>query len=308
MSRYEKYAPTFRSDVPRSSNFWTWEQCQVHVEHVGDADAAVRIILVHGAGGNGAAMWPFAARLSAIGARVTVPDMPGYGDTYVPEPGAVRYDHWRRMLVDLIRHEDDSRPLIIIGASIGGMLAYDAAALTGLASSVVVTCLLDPRDPAVRHRLTWHPAIARLAAPMMRVLAGPFANVRVPIKWIADMRHIANDQGLVREVLGDRCGGGGRVPLGWMRTFLESVPVVEPEQFHTPILMTHPAEDRWTPLSLSQPFFDRIAGPKSLVMLERCGHFPVEEPGLSAMMNAVAQFVNAPADEVLGHGEVDHPG
>src|SRR5690606_16757291 len=152
---------------------------------------------------------------------------------------------------------------------------------TRLAATVVVTCLLDTRDPAVRVRLTSHPALARIAGPALRAIAGPFANLRIPIRWTADMRHIANNPALVREVLADRHGGGGRVSLGWMRTFLESVPSVEPEEFETPILMVHPAEDRWTPLSISTPFFDRIAAPKTLVVLEGCGHFPVEEPGLS---------------------------
>jgi pimeloyl-ACP methyl ester carboxylesterase len=52
--------------------------------------------------------------------------------------------------------------------------------------------------------------------------------------------------------------------------------------------MAHPADDHWTPVSISRPFFDRIASPKSLVLLEGCGHFPVEEPGLTQLMNAVA--------------------
>jgi alpha-beta hydrolase superfamily lysophospholipase len=289
VNRYEKHAPPFAVETSRTSGFWDWEEHRINLDRVGDPDALVRMILVHGAGGNAAAMWPYSARLSAMGALVTVPDLPGYGETVSPRPGAIRYDDWRRMLIDLVRSENDHRPLIIVGASMGGMLAYDAAATTRLAAAVVVTCLLDPRDTAVRDRLTWHPAIARMAGPALRAVAGPFADLRVPIKWISDMRHIANDVALVREVLGDRRGGGGRVPLGWMRTFLESVPAVEPEQFHTPIVMAHPAEDRWTPLSISTPFFNRIASPKSLVLLEGCGHFPVEEPGVSRMMDAVAE-------------------
>lgn len=249
----------------------------------------MRIILVHGAGGNAAAMWPYSAGLSAIGALVTVPDLPGYGHTVTPRAGTIRYDDWRRVITDLVRAEDDPRPLIIVGASMGGMLAYDAAATTRLAAAVVVTCLLDPRDAAVRSRLTWHPSLARMAGPALRAIAGPFANLRLPIRWIADMRQIANDPALVREVLRDRRGGGGRVSLGWMRTFLESVPTVEPEEFRTPILMAHPADDRWTPLAISTPFFDRIASPKSLVILEGCGHFPIEEPGVSQLMAAVAE-------------------
>jgi alpha-beta hydrolase superfamily lysophospholipase len=292
--RYEKHLHAVPADaVLRSSSTWEWRDFSVHVEHVGDPDAPVRMLLVHGAGGNSAAMWPYAAQLAELGAYVTVPDLPGYGQTTSPHPGRIRYNDWRKVLVDLVSKEADHRPLVIMGASMGGMLAYDVAATTGLASHLVVTCLLDPRDPAVRRRLTWHPALARVAGPALKVAAGPLANLRLPIRWIADMRHIANNRGLVAEVLADRQGGGGRVPLGWMRSFLESAPLLEPERFsETPVLMVHPGKDRWTPLAISQPFFERIAAGKSLVVLDNCGHFPAEEPGVTQMLEAVQHIVD----------------
>jgi alpha-beta hydrolase superfamily lysophospholipase len=78
-----------------------------------------------------------------------------------------------------------------------------------------------------------------------------------------------------------------------MRSFLESLPAVEPEEFNkTPVLMVHPGDDRWTPQEISQPFFDRIAAEKSLITLEGCGHFPTEEPGFTQMLEAVQKVVN----------------
>ena len=292
--RYEKYIPSLLgAAVLRSASSWERQDDKIHVEHVGDPEAPVRMLLVHGAGGNSAAMWPYAAHLSKLGAYVTVPDLQGYGRTEVAHPERVRYDDWRQLLVELVQKEDDERPLIVMGASMGGMLAYDTAAETGLASHLIVTCLLDPREPAVRERLSWHPALGSVAGPALKMAAGPLADTRIPIRWIADMRHIANDPGLVDEVMSDRTGGGGRVPLGWMRSFLESSPTVEPEEFNkTPVLMVHPGDDRWTPQKVSQPFFDRIAAEKSLVTLEDCGHFPTEEPGFTQMLQAVQRVVD----------------
>ncbi|NKX52715.1 alpha/beta hydrolase, partial [Arthrobacter deserti] len=37
-------------------------------------------------------------------------------------------------LCDFVAAEDDGRPLVLLGASIGGMLAYEVAATTGRAS------------------------------------------------------------------------------------------------------------------------------------------------------------------------------
>lgn len=290
--RYEAFAPSPPAGTPRTSSWWAWRGCEVHLERVGDPDAAVRMLLVHGGGGNAAALWPWAAHLAATGAVVTVPDLPGYGRTRVPDPGGVRYPDWQRLLIDLVHAERDGRPLVVLGASMGGLLAWDAAAATGLASAVVATCLLDPREPAVRACLTRYPLLGRAAGPALRAAAGPLARVRVPVRWAADMRHVANDPALVAAVLRDRQGGGGRVPLGWMRSYLEASPVLEPEEFTgTPVLMVHPAEDRWTPVDVSRPFYDRIAAPKELVLLEGCGHFPVEQPGFRQMVEAVAGLV-----------------
>lgn len=290
--RYQRHLPPLPSPAPRrESTFYRWRDSRVHLERIGDPDAPVRLLLVHGAGGNAAAMWPYAAHMATLGARVSVPDLPGYGRTSTRRAGRIRYQHWHDLLADLVRAEADERPLIVMGASMGGMLAYDTAASTGLAAGLVATCLLDPREPAVRARMAWSPLLARLAGPGLRLLAGPLASLRVPIRWIADMRHIANEPGLVDAVIADPRGGGGRVPLGWMRSYLESAPVVEPEVFTVPTLLVHPAEDRWTPTELSVPFFERLAGPKQLVELEGCGHFPVEEPGLGQLLGAVREFV-----------------
>lgn len=298
--RYEKHVPaTIGEYIPRSHDLWLWRDSTVHLDRVGLSDSPVRILLVHGAGGNSDAFWPYAAHFASLGAYVTVPDLPGYGRTMTEHPARIRYGHWRELLIDLVQAEEDERPLIILGASMGGLLAYDVAAATGLATRLIVTCLLDPRDPRVRARLTWHPLLARLAGPSLKLIRGPLANLRVPIRWIADMRHISNAPGLVREVIRDNRGGGGRVPLGWIRSYMESVPLIEPERFKdTPVLLLHPAVDEWTPLEISQPFFDRIGAEKTWQLLENCGHFPVEEPGFEEMMRAIQHEIRSVSGQV----------
>ena len=102
--RYEKYIPSLLgAAVLRSASSWERQDDKIHVEHVGDPEAPVRMLLVHGAGGNSAAMWPYAAHLSKLGAYVTVPDLQGYGRTEVAHPERVRYDDWRQLLVELVQ-------------------------------------------------------------------------------------------------------------------------------------------------------------------------------------------------------------
>lgn len=64
---------------------------------------------------------------------------------------------------------------------------------------------------------------------------------------------------------------------------------MEPERARrTALVLAQPAADRWTPPEVSLPFFERYAGPKRLVMLEGAWRLPVEEPGVSQLIDAVA--------------------
>jgi pimeloyl-ACP methyl ester carboxylesterase len=84
-------------------------------------------------------------------------------------------------------------------------------------------------------------------------------------------------------------------------------PPIAPEKFDLcPLLLAHPADDRWTPLAVSQPFFDRLGGEKELVMLDGCGHLPYEEPGVSQLREAVGRFLGGVARQALGPGSATH--
>ncbi len=101
----------------------------LRVDRHGPADAGVTVVLVHGAGGYGRMFAPLAAGLAAAGHEVLAPDLPGYGLS----PAAwehVDYGAWKRALLILIDAEQQrrARPIVLLGASIGGYLAYLVAA------------------------------------------------------------------------------------------------------------------------------------------------------------------------------------
>ncbi|MBX9246677.1 alpha/beta hydrolase [Actinotalea ferrariae] len=289
--RYEPYVRPVAPSVRRTAETWVWQDRSVHLEHVGDPEAPVRMLLVHGAGGNAAAMWPFAAHLSQAGAYVTVLDLPGYGRTRGKDT-TITYADWRRVLVDAAARIDDGRPLVLLGASLGGMLALDTAASSGRGDLVIATCLLDVGRSEVRAALVRARWMARIALPAARLVVGPLRRLRVPVRWLAPMQAISNDPALRAEVLRDPRGGGGSMPLGWFRTLLESGPAVPPEEYAgPPVLLTHPACDRWTPTHISAQFLRRLPVRTRLVELEGCGHFPVEEPGFEQLLGTVVSEV-----------------
>ena len=72
-------------------------------------------------------------------------------------------------------------------------------------------------------------------------------------------------------------------------------PIVEPEVFAVcPILLTQPEKDLWTPLYLSEIFLKRVKRvPTKVVMLKNAGHYPLEQPGLTQMADAVVEFIHS---------------
>jgi alpha-beta hydrolase superfamily lysophospholipase len=147
------------------------------------------------------------------GFEVVVPDLPGYGRTRVRSGQHVRYSDWVDCIADLVRAEraGDPRPLVLLGASMGGMLAYEAAARTGLADAVGAICLLDPRLPQVRSAIARYPWVGRYGT---RLLFRGIDGVRVPMRLVANMTAMSNTPELTRVVVTDPHGGGVWMPLG----------------------------------------------------------------------------------------------
>lgn len=107
------------------------------------------------------------------------------------------------------------------------------------------------------------------------------------------MAAMSNDPRLCSAAASDPVGGGNRVSVRFLRTFMAARPTIEPEEFTAcPALLAHPAADGWTPLGVSRPFFDRIAAPKELVVLDNAGHWPVEQPGPAQLQQAVHRFID----------------
>jgi alpha-beta hydrolase superfamily lysophospholipase len=243
-------------------------------------------------------MWPFAAHLSQFGAFVTLVDLPGYGRTRPLGREQISYQDWRDVLVDLTGRIDDDRPLLLLGASMGGMLALDTAVMSGRSDRVIATCLLDVSDPDVRSVIVRAPWLARLSKPLLKFVRGPVRRIPLPLRWIAPMRRISNDSGLSAHVLRDRRGGGGSMPLGWFRTFLEARPAVLPELYGgPPVVLVHPDNDRWTPTPISTAYLGRLAGEHRSIELAGCGHFPIEEPGFQQFLDVVGMEIESVMDD-----------
>lgn len=301
MRAYAEFLPaTYTAAMtPPISTWWPWRGRRVHIARAAVPDSAVRGMIVHGGGGYSGALWPVASVAAGEGVDVLAPDLPLYGDTEEPDPSRVRYDDWVELLCDLVVAERaaDPRPLILFGASMGGMLAYEAAARTGQVAAVVATCLLDTADPAARAATTRFAWMGRPAPGLMRGIDPVLGRVRLPIRWLADMASMSSDPRLSALCAADPRGGGAVVPLGFLSSWLNFRHTPPESYAAAPVTLVAPAADKWTPPELSIRFLQRISGPTELVMLENCGHFPIEEPGLTQLREAMLTLVTTLAEQ-----------
>jgi alpha-beta hydrolase superfamily lysophospholipase len=300
---YQPYLPArFRltdSKLP-SEERWSWEGLAVHLDRYELPDAPLTIIGLHGGGGYGRLMAPIGVLARRLGFEAVLPDLPGYGLTPIPR-ARLTYDTWVACVRDLViaEHERSGRPVVAFGASMGGMLAYHAAVAGAPLAGVLATTLLDPHDHDVLAVVGRTRSTTALGARLLRALPALTDSLPIPMALVARMSAIANDPDVVELARHDPLGGGVVLPARFLRTWLSYLPLTEPEAFKLPVLLAHPAADRWTPSELSERFLRRLAGPTSFVSLQGCGHFPLEEPGLTQLESAFGGF----AERVLASAD-----
>ncbi len=284
--RYERWTPPgLPAPLVEPLNDWVPSPngTTLHVHrHPAPAEPTATVIVLHGGGGHGRMLAPLGVLAQHVGAEALAPDLPGYGHTVVPDPRAVRYEDWVDAVAHLAtRSAEPGRPLILVGASMGGRLALDIAHRLGpdAVRAVVATCLLDPRRSDAAAVVARHEALVRFGLPLLRASRRLTDRRLVPIRWLAPIDEIANDPELARTCATDPLGAGAAVPLGFLRSWLDHDPGYTPETFQAcPVVLAHPGDDRWTPLEVSRSFLEKMTVPTELVELQDCGHFPVE-PG-----------------------------
>lgn len=193
----------------------------------------------------------------------------------------------------------DPRPIILYGLSAGGMLTYHAAALNRKVKGIIGMTFLDQRIQQVSDETAFSKIVSRIGMPPVRFATkaglGSFA---LPMRFVSKMRALVNDEAALKACYADRTSAGNWVSLAFLASYADYIPALEPEQFDIcPILLTQPAEDRWTPLHLSNLFLDQITKvPVRKVTLDNAGHYPIEQPGLRQMHDAIVEFVRECAD------------
>jgi alpha-beta hydrolase superfamily lysophospholipase len=281
-----------------SEDWWAWRGHRIHLDRFRNPGAKARVILFHGVGTNGRQMSTILGKpLFDSGLETVATDMPGYGVTQVAEGVTVGYDDWVQAGHDFVNAElqRDPRPIFLYGLSAGGMLTYHVAAVNRKVKGIVGMTFLDQRNPQVVEETAYNAFAGRVGKPAVhKAVKLGMGSVQIPMKMASKMSALVNNEEALKAFYADKTSAGNWVSQKFLDTYMSPKPAVEPEEFDVcPILLTQPAQDRWSPLHLSEPFLKRIKKvPVKVVMLENAGHYPIEEPGLTQMHDAVLKFVN----------------
>jgi alpha-beta hydrolase superfamily lysophospholipase len=294
--RYQEFFPEglrcTRESTPREE-YWRWRDLDVHLDRLENPAAPLKIIVLHGAGAYGRVMAPAAVLARRYGFETVAPDLPGYGLTRVPRR-RMTYELWIDCVCELLaaERERDARPIVLFGVSLGGLLAYQVAARDGQIAGLIATTLADPRERATRRGFARTGWLGSGGLWLLDKLAPLTDGLPLPIAYMSRMHRISNRPALSALVKSDRLGGGSWVPARFLRTLMTTAPAIEPEQFTAcPVLLAHPGADHMTDIALSRRFFDRLAAPKRMVVLDGASHMPTEHPGVDQLEVAVLELL-----------------
>lgn len=284
-----------KDQLPKEE-WWSWNGHNIHLDTYRNPNAKIKVILFHGVGTNGRQMSMILGKpLADRGYETIAVDMPGYGVTQVKKGKPISYNDWVQAGSDLIDVElaKDNRPVVLYGLSAGGMLTYHVAAKNKKVKAIVGMTFLDTSNQKVKDTVASNLFMSRVGTPITHLTAKtPLASMRVPMSWASKMSTLVNNKDALKAFMKDKTSAGNSVSLTFLDSYIHYKPEVAPEDFDVcPVLLTQPEKDRWTPLDLSTPFLSRIHKvPVKTVILENAGHYPLEQPGLSQMVDAIDSF------------------
>lgn len=274
--------------------WWNWNEYHIHLDRMSVPGSKIKVIFIHGAGGNGRLFAPYVRMLQVHGYDVVSPDLPPYGLSYAESSKPIDYQEWMKIMIEFIEQEynRDGKPIVLLGASIGGMLAYQVACLSKHVKSLIVTTFVDTSNQKVRDQISPNKLISRLGKFTLDNFSFVLDSFRISISKVSRMNLIANNPELTKLIINDSRAAGTKISFRFLRTFLNMEPVIEPEYFDVcPVLLIHPEVDPMTPFDLSESFYNRLQCKKNCIILEGAGHFPIEQPGIEQMKTAILNFL-----------------
>jgi len=234
----------------------------------------VGILLLHGFAGTPGEMRPLASRLSAVGLDVYAPALLGHG----LRPEALQNVTWQDWVEGArdayYRVREHHREVVVIGLSMGGMVACLMIHSLPEADRPVALSLLAPALRARDDRLKWAPLL-KYVLPWFPEATREQAGLTNPEGW-KKLWHYERRPVHALAELHRIQQAAGRI-LG---------------EIEVPALVVHGLKDQTVPESSARDVYEKLGShPKELLWLEKSGHCLTADVEIDLVVEEILDFL-----------------
>ncbi len=280
-------------------NLWNWKGLQVSwqvEDQKNNSDVAV--ILIHGFGAN-KNHWRFNQKIISSIAPCYAIDLVGFGESSQPNSQLLYekkttenfnycFDNWSQQVFDFC-NEIVKRPVILIGNSIGGVIALKTS--EKLSNKCLKVILIDCAQRTMDDkRLEEQSLLMRFLRPVIKTLvrqrilsSNLFSNAANP-NFIAKILKVAYpsgynvDQELINILFLPTQGKGAKEAFrGFINLFDDYLAPDLLRKLNKPVYLIWGEKDPWEPVKEARKWFETFECIKSLDIISNAGHCPHDE-------------------------------
>ena len=286
------------SPVPMQS-LWTWESHDIGWSVMGDRTAPKAVLLIHGFGAN-TNHWRFNQPVLAEQIPTYAIDLLGFGRSDQPqarlndEPATEQtvqycFDLWAQQVADFC-HDVIDRPVVLVGNSIGGVVALRAAQLLGeerCKEVVLIDCaqrLMDDKQLATQPAwMAWIRPLLKTLVSQRWLSTALFRNAARPalIRNVLKQAYPSGsniDDALVSLLLTpSQRPGAAEAFRGFINLFDDYLAPLLLKDLSIPVHMIWGEADPWEPVQEAKEWKQNYDCIKSLMVIPHAGHCPHDE-------------------------------
>ena len=288
--------------APRQA-LWPWKSHEIGWSVMGDQTAPSAVLLIHGFGAN-TNHWRFNQPVLAEQVPTYAIDLLGFGSSDQPqaqlknEPNTDKsveycFDLWAQQVVDFC-HEVIDRPVVLVGNSIGGVVALRAAQLlkeqeqsVSCQGVVLIDCaqrLMDDKQLATQPAwMAWIRPLLKTLVSQRWLSTALFRNAARPtlIRSVLKQAYPSGsnvDDDLVTLLLEpSKRPGAAEAFRGFINLFTDHLAPDVPQTLSVPVHMIWGEADPWEPVKGAQHCEQESECIQSLVVIPDAGHCPHDE-------------------------------
>jgi pimeloyl-ACP methyl ester carboxylesterase len=284
--------------VPMQS-LWTWESHDIGWSVMGDRTAPKAVLLIHGFGAN-TNHWRFNQPVLAEQIPTYAIDLLGFGRSDQPqarlndEPATKQtvqycFDLWAQQVADFCHNVID-RPVVLVGNSIGGVVALRAAQLLGeerCKEVVLIDCaqrLMDDKQLATQPAwMAWIRPLLKTLVSQRWLSTALFRNAARPalIRNVLKQAYPSGnniDDALVSLLLTpSQRPGAAEAFRGFINLFDDYLAPLLLKDLSIPVHMIWGEADPWEPVKEAKEWKQKYDCIQSLMVIPHAGHCPHDE-------------------------------